>query len=190
MKGKFIVIVGPSASGKTDLVNALIKKIPHSTRLITTTTRPRRPHEKHAENYFFVTREEFERGITSGDFFEYADVYGNWYGSSKENLDTCRKNFKYVFAIIDVQGAQTLKAKVPDAFVIFLHPGSVDDLQKRVRRVRAGISEDELQKRIDTAMDELTLAPTCDVVVKNIEGHFGETVEQVMEIVSVQKTRF
>lgn len=183
-RGKFIVIVGPSASGKTDLVEALVKKIPHATRLVTTTTRPQRPHEKHAEHYFFISRAEFEQGIAAGDFFEYADVYGNYYGSSQKNLDDTRAKFKCVFAIIDVQGARTLKNKVPDAFVIFLHPGSLDDLKRRIKKVRADISPEELQKRLDTAEKEIALAPTFDAVVDNIEGRFGEAVEAVSKLVS------
>jgi guanylate kinase len=178
-RGKFIVIVGPSASGKTDLVDALVKKIPHATRLVTTTTRPQRPHEKHAEHYFFISRDEFEQGIAAGDFFEYADVYGNYYGSSQKNLDDTRAKFEYVFAIIDVQGARTLKNKVPDAFVIFLHPGSLDDLKRRIKKVRADISPEELQKRLDTAEKEIALAPTFDATIDNIEGHFDQTVHKV-----------
>ena len=82
MKGKFVVIIGPSASGKTELVRALLARIPHSTKLKTKTTRDRRAGEK--EEYFFITREEFTKGINEGDFFEYTEVYGNLYGSSKK----------------------------------------------------------------------------------------------------------
>ncbi len=180
--GKFIVIVGPSASGKTELVKALIKKIPNSARLITTTTRERRTEEKPTD-YFFVSRAEFEKGIAAGDFFECADVYGNYYGSSKKVLDEFRKKYDYVFAVIDVQGAQTLKTKIPDALVIFLNPGSVQEIEKRLLRVRAGISQEELAKRHTKIAHELSLASTFDTVIENPEGHFAETVRKAMKII-------
>lgn len=182
MKGKFIVIVGPSAAGKTELVKALIKKIPNSGRLITTTTRQYRPEEK-STDYFFVTREVFEKGIAEDEFFEYADVYGNWYGSSKKVLEKFRQDFDYVFAIIDVQGAQTVKAKIPDACVIFINPGSVEAVEKRLLRVRAGISKDELQKRHAKIAHELSLAPTFDFVVNNADGQFNEALKSLEKII-------
>jgi len=184
MKGKFIVIVGPSASGKTELVSVLVKKVPGSARLITMTTRPRRPNETHEKDYFFITKAEFEKRIEGGDFFEYAEVYGNLYGSSKKILDSFLQKFKYVFAIIDVQGAQTLKSKIKDAHTIFIRPGSIDDIRTRLIKVRKGIDEDELKKRIETAEHELSLASTFDAVVDNKEGRFDDAVESVMKIIS------
>jgi guanylate kinase len=181
MKGKFIVIVGPSAAGKTELVTALLKKIPHSARLITTTTRPRRPGEK--DDYFFISREEFEKGIQKEEFFEYAKVYGNFYGASKVVLDTLRAQYKYIFAIIDVKGAQTLKVKIPDALVVFIHPGSIEDTHRRIRKVRRDIAQDELQKRLDTATYELSLAPRFDVIVENKDGHFDDAVTTIETII-------
>ncbi len=182
MKGKFFVIVGPSASGKTELVKALISKIPNSARLVTKTTRPRRPEEKETD-YFFISREEFEKGIAEGDFFEYAEVYGNLYGSSKKVLDDFRSKYDYVFAIIDVQGAQTLKEKMPDAHFIFIRPGSIEDIKKRLLRVRRSISTDELQKRLENIAHELSLAETFETVIENPDGRFSEAVQKAMEVV-------
>lgn len=180
--GKFIVIVGPSAAGKTELVKTLIKKIPNSARLVTTTTRERRPEEKPTD-YFFISRAEFEKGIAEDDFFEYADVYGHLYGSSKKVLQKFREEYDYVFAVIDVQGAQTLKAKIPDALVIFLNPGSVQEIEKRLLRVRAGISKEELAERLKKITYELSLGPTFDVVIDNKEGYFSETVKKATETI-------
>ena len=184
MRGKFIVIVGPSASGKTELVKALVKRVPNSARLVTTTTRERRPGEK--DDYFFTSREEFEKGIAAGEFFEYAEVYGNFYGCSKKVLDDFRAKFEYVFAIIDIQGAETLRRKIHDAFVIFIRSGSLDEIKARLIRARggvSGISKEELEKRLDTAAQELSLASTFDAIVENREGHFAETVEGAINII-------
>lgn len=180
MKGKFVVIAGPSASGKTELVRALLTKIPNSARLMTSTTRERRPGEY--EDYFFISREVFEKGIEHGDFFEYAEVYGNLYGSSKKHLDELLATHSFVFAIIDVKGAQSLKSKIKDVTVIFISPGSMEAVEQRLRKVRATISKDELQKRLDTARYEVSLAPTFDHVVENKDGHFQEAVSTVINI--------
>ena len=173
-----MIIVGPSAAGKTELVKALLANIPSSTRLITTTTRPRRLDE--TNEYDFVSTEEFEKGIERGDFFEYAEVYGNLYGSSKKMLDEQLAKFKYVFAIIDVKGATVLKSKLKEAKIIFLRPGSLEEIQKRIIKTRNDVSKEELQQRLDLAAHELSLASTFDAVVDNKEGHFEETVKKVM----------
>ncbi len=180
-KGKFIVIVGPSASGKTKLVTTLLEKIPNSARLITTTTRPPRPGE--TNDYFFVSREEFEKGIAADEFFEYADVYGNLYGSSRKVLDDFRAKYDYVFAIIDVQGAQTLKNKIKDVLVVFIHPGSIEDIHRRLLTERKETSKEELQKRMDTVAHELTLASMFDATIQNQEGHFEDAVADAIAVI-------
>lgn len=182
-KGKFIIIVGPSASGKTELVAALTKRIPNSARLITTTTRAPRPGEKN--DYFFVTREEFEKGIEAGDFFEYAEVYGNLYGPSNKVIESFREKYDWVFAIIDVKGARTLKSKIKDAVAVFLRPASIEDIRKRLLEERKETSKEELEKRLNTAAYEISLAPTFDFIVENRDGKFEETVEKTMRLIGV-----
>lgn len=187
VKGKFVVIIGPSACGKTTLVQELIKKIPDSARLITSTTRDRRPNEENGVHYFFITRDEFESEIKRGDFFEHAEVYGNLYGSSRRVLDSFLEKFEYVFAIIDVQGAETLKTKLPDSFTIFIRPGSLHDLEERIIKVRPEMSKEEMKKRIDTAAYEMSFASEFDAIVDNIEGHLDDTVEAVVKIIKNNK---
>jgi guanylate kinase len=182
MKGRFIIIIGPSASGKTELVNALLKKVPDSARLITMTTRPPRPGEEDGKDYFFITREEFERRIVRGDFLEHAEVYGNLYGQSKEVLDSYLAKFKYVFAIIDVRGARALKAQIPEALTLFIHAGSLEEIRDRLRQVRAGISDAELAKRLAIAAEELAQANDFDAVVENPTGQFEKAVEAVIRL--------
>lgn len=183
MKGNLIIIVGPSASGKTELVKTLVERIPNSIRLTTTTTRNPRPGE--VGEYVFVDKDEFEKGIQDGDFFEHAEVHGNLYGSSKKVLDTHLEKFKHVFAVIDVQGAKTLKTKIPEALTIFIRGGSIEDIHKRILRARRNISNEELEKRIANATHELSLAHTFDAVVDNEDGKFEKTVTRVMDILKV-----
>ncbi len=185
MKGTFILIVGPSAVGKTELVRALVEKIPESARLVTTTTRLQRENERNGVDYFFTDRPTFEKGIAEGDFFEYADVYGNYYGSSKKVLADFRERYRYVFAIVDVRGAATLKAQIPDLFSIFIRPDSLESLGDRLARRKAKLTPGELEKRLETIAHEISLSPTFDAVIDNREGHFAETVGKAIKIINV-----
>jgi len=180
--GKFIVITGPSAVGKTVLVKTLLSKFPNSTRLVTYTTRQPRPNEKNGIDYFFIPRQDFSKRLDNNDFFEYAEVYGNLYGSSKKKLDELLGKFDYVFAIIDVQGAKTLKTKLPNATVIFISPGSISDIKTRLQKIRKGIPNDELKNRLTKAEYELTLAESFDYSVKNLEGQFETACNKVVEL--------
>jgi len=182
MKGKFIIIVGPSTSGKTELVKALLKKVSNSARLISVTTRTRRPEEKDGVDYVFISRGEFEKRIKDSEFFEYAEVYGNLYGSSRKVLDSFLRHNAYVFAIIDIQGARTIKFQMPEAYVIFLHPGSIEVVHERMQKIRTDISAEQMKKRMETARHELSLAETFDAVVDNRRGHFDQAIESVIKI--------
>ena len=183
MTGKFIIIVGPSTSGKTELVKALLKKMPEATRFVSVTTRAMRPEEKNGVDYTFTDRADFEKRIAAGEFFEYAEVYGNLYGSSKKVLAEELSTHPFVFAVIDFQGAQTIKKLMPEAFVIFLNPGSIEVVHDRMRRIRTDISEEQMAKRMETARHELSLADTFDAKMDNREGYFEEAVEDVQQII-------
>lgn len=180
MKGKLIIIAGPSASGKTELVKRLIVEMLNSARLITTTTR--QPRLGEANDYFFINRAEFEEGIRSGDFFEYAEVYGNLYGVSKKVLATFMERYEHVFSITDVQGTQTLKSRIPEALTLFIKPDSIDDIRRRILKERGDIPSVELEKRLETASYEISQAPAFDVVIDNKEGKFEEMVQNVIEV--------
>ena len=162
MKGKFVIIVGPSTSGKTEMVKALLERIPDSAKFVSMTTRAPRPDEKDGVDYVFVSCPEFEKRLAAGEFFEYAEVYGNLYGSSRKVLDTSLDRHPFVFAVIDFQGAQTIKAIMPEAFVVFLNPGSIEVVHDRMRKIRTDISEEQMKKRMETARHELSLANTFD----------------------------
>lgn len=183
-KGTFILIIGPSGSGKSELVRTLLQRVPNSIRMITATTRQPRPHEQHGRDYFFVERSEFEKGIERGDYFEHAEVYGNLYGMSRHVLDGFLEKHDFVFAIVDVQGAKLLKKEALDSFAIFIRPDSLADLERRLMAARPETPKEELRKRIDTARHELSIAGEFDAVVENVNGRFGETVESVLKVLA------
>lgn len=183
MKGRFIIIAGPSASGKTTIVDALLARYPESKRLVTTTSRAIRPGEVHGQHYYFITKEEFERGIKDGRFLEYNIFADNYYGSSKDRLEEALKSSNPVFGIIDVNGIEALRPQVEEMFVVFIDPGSLEDIRARLKKTRPDITEEDIMKRLRTAERELSLASTFDAVVRNEEGKLDETIDRIAEII-------
>ncbi|OGG47419.1 hypothetical protein A3D66_01500 [Candidatus Kaiserbacteria bacterium RIFCSPHIGHO2_02_FULL_50_9] len=185
MQGRFIVVTGPSAAGKSALVAELLRRIPHSARLVTLTTRLPRPGEKDGFDYYFVSRAQFEERLRQNELFEQAEVYGNLYGSSKRVLVDFLKRYPFVFAVIDVKGARILKEKLPESTVIFLRPGSLQDIERRLKEERMGVPEEEMARRLQTAAGEMALAETFDIVVENVDGRFDETVSGVLKLLGL-----
>ena len=183
MKGKFVIVTGPSASGKTRLVDFLVWQVPDSAKLVTVTTRLPRPGEKDGVDYFFTDRPIFEKRMAEGEFFEYAEVYGNLYGSSRKVLESFRERFSFVFAVIDVQGARTLKNAVTEAFAIFLRPENFADITRRLKVERRDMTEREFQERVLAAEKELSLAESFDAVIMNKEGDFESTGKQALDLI-------
>lgn len=184
MHSRLIIVAGPSGSGKNSIVEALLRRFPDSTRLVTTTSRQIRPGEEEGKDYFFISREEFEKGIKEGRFLEYNDFCGNYYGSSKDVLDKALQNFSYVFGIIDVNGIEALRPQVPAMFVIFLNPGSPEDIRRRLIRTRPGITEENIGRRLKTAEHEMALAHGFDVVIDNFEGGLEKAVETAVSAIA------
>lgn len=191
--GKFIVITGPSTVGKTTVVNELLQRCPGSTRLVTTTTRAPRVVENDGVDYHFVeddgvdyhfvSVEEFFAQRSRGEFFETAETYGNYYGSSKKKLEELLAAHPVVFSILDVKGARAVQEHIPGAIVIFLIPGSFDDLTRRLEE-RKSVSKEEIEKRGERAKHEIEAASEFDHIVQNIEGRFEDTVARIRDIIS------
>jgi guanylate kinase len=182
-KGKLIIIIGPTASGKTELVRELLKIIPNSSRLITTTTRSRRADEMDGKDFYFLSEDIFKEKILKGDFLEYTETHGFHYGSSKQTLEEALNTHGYVFAVIDVKGADIMKAYLPDSLTIFIHPGSLEILRERLRKTRKGIQPDEIENRIRTAEFELSRSENFDMLIYNKEGRFEDTVKAVVDAI-------
>lgn len=157
-----ILISAPSGGGKTTLCDMLLQTLPNITRAVTSTTRAPRPGEQHEKDYYFFTPEEFQRRVAAGEFIEHATVYGRSYGVLKSELLGKLRAGKHVLLNIDVQGAETVRARAQQdpelkrALVsIFLTPVSMAELEQRLRR-RNSDSEEEIQKRLATAREELS----------------------------------
>jgi guanylate kinase len=172
-KGPLIILSGPSGSGKSTVTGRLLARADPPLRLsVSVTTRPRRGSEREDVHYHFWTREQFERGIAEGKFLEYAEVFGNYYGTPREEVEPHRERGVGVILEIDVQGAAQVRRHCPDAVAIFLHvaPGGVEEelrvLEARLRG-RATESEEVIRRRLATARQELLRAGEYDYQVLN-----------------------
>lgn len=181
--GQFIVIIGPTASGKTTLEAELLKRLPNSARIISTTTRAKRPGERDGVDYFFTSRADFEEGIRRDEFIEHAEVHGNLYGSSRTILESTLERYDVVLAVIDIQGARVFKRIVPNMRTVFIRPGSLAELERRLRAERKEAPDDEIRTRLATAERELAVAETFDRVIENVDGQFESTVRQALAYV-------
>ncbi len=187
-KGKLVIISSPSGGGKDAVIRQLLKIVPNSARLTTTTTRLPRPKEKKGVDYYFTTRKKFEKKIQDGEILEYAEYAGNYYGSEKKRVEKLLNNFAVVFTNIDVRGKKNMtKLNIPH-ISLFLMPDNLDTLKKRIER-RGGVTPESLKKRLEIAKNEIEEADTYDYKVINHEGKMAETVAEVAKILRRERNR-
>ena len=161
-----LIVSGPSGSGKSTLVQKLVQ-LPGTLLAISCTTRPPRKTENDGKWYNFVTEAQFQEMVARGEFLEYAQVFGkNWYGTPRKWLDEARTRQKDLVLEIDVQGALQVKQKLPGAVAIFVLPPACDELERRIR-VRGQDSEDEIQRRLERARQEMLNYSSYDFAVIN-----------------------
>lgn len=163
------IVSGPSGSGKSTLVKKL-RELPGMLFSVSCTTRPPRPTETNGEWYNFVSREEFQRMVDAGEFLEHAQVFGkHWYGTPRRWLDQARATGQDLVLEIDVQGAEQVKHKLPNAILVFILPPSREELERRLRQ-RSEDSEEEVQRRLERAREEMLRYKDYDHVVVNDEA--------------------
>ncbi len=158
MAGILFIISAPSGSGKSTLVSELRRQVTGVEFSISWTTRAPRGSEENGREYNFTTREEFERKIGAGEFLEYADVFGNYYGTARQSLEDARKQGHDLLLDIDVQGAAQVRASMPEAVSIFVLPPTPKVLRTRLRnrsRAEGVVNEAELYRRLSEASKEI-----------------------------------
>ncbi len=164
---RLIVISAPSGTGKTTLCARLLREVPELTLSISTTTRAPRGQEVDGRDYFFTTQDEFKRLVAAGRFAEWAEVHGNFYGTTKEFVERAFAAGRSLLLDIDVQGAEQLRASYPDRTVrIFLKPPSMEELERRLR-TRGTDSEESIAKRLRGAAKEMAELDRFDHVLVN-----------------------
>jgi guanylate kinase len=160
------IISAPSGSGKSTLVNEVRKQVPELDFSISYTTREPRGSERNGCEYFFVPRGEFERMVENDKFLEYADVFGNCYGTARRFLDEAKRKGRDLLLDIDVQGAEQIKRKIPEAVSIFIMPPDRKSLEFRLRN-RGQDSENVIQRRLATASREIENYGKYDYILVN-----------------------
>ncbi len=174
------IISAPSGSGKSTLVNELLKLVPGLDFSISYTTRLRRGTEQNGKQYYFVSREEFEQTIAADEFLEYANVFGNYYGTSCRFLREAEQNGHDLLLDIDVQGAEQIKRKLPDAFSVFVLPPDRKTLERRLRE-RGEDAEDVIQRRLAAASREIENYDKYNYIL--INDNLKDSIESLRAIV-------
>src|ERR1700683_2273073 len=181
-----VSISAPSGSGKSTLVHRLLKTVPNLAFSISYTTRAPRPLETNGVDYIFISRKDFEDRLARGEFLEYAEVWGNYYGTNRETFETATRQGKDLVLDIDVQGARQLKVAIPQAISIFVLPPSRDVLEQRLRS-RSQDSEEVIQRRLRGAAEEVQNYTQYDFVLINRE--IEEASARLVNIVEAERQR-
>lgn len=160
---KLVILSGPSGVGKDTLIDAFNKIYNYFTKVVSTTTRKPRPNEIDGKNYYFLSIDEFKKGIENGDFIEYANVYADtFYGSRKSDIKKAFEKGKNALFILDVDGAKSFKEKGIEGIYIFMQPQSIDLLKKHLTK-RGTETEQTLKNRLDKAGYEIKAGNNPDV---------------------------
>jgi guanylate kinase len=181
--GRLIIISGPSGSGKSTLLKRLFEVCPAPlVASVSATTRPPRPGEVNGVDYHFMSKEEFLALKERGEFLECFEVYqgGHWYGTLRREVDPGLKAGNWVVLEIDVQGTLALLPQYPDAVTIFVEPGSLEELERRLRN-RGTESEAAIQRRLEGARREMRFADRYRyrVVNDNLDRCLAEICELI-----------
>jgi guanylate kinase len=180
------IISAPSGSGKSTLVHRLLASDPGLLFSISYTTRSPRPTETHGVDYNFISRKDFEARLARGEFLEYAEVFGNYYGTNRETFEAAIHHGKDLVLDIDVQGARQLKVAIPEAISIFVLPPSRNILEQRLRS-RSQDSEEVIERRLRGAAEEVRNYSQYDYVLINRD--LEEASARLASIVEAERLR-
>ena len=186
MRGTLFIVAAPSGAGKSSIVNACLARDPNIALSISFTSRAPRPGERHAQHYHFVGADEFQRMIDAGDFFEWANVHGDLKGTARQSVEPQLNAGHDVLLEIDWQGAQQVRAQVPDAVGVFILPPSREALEERMRK-RGQDSEDVIARRLAAAREEMSHFGEFDYVI--INEVFGTAVDEMCAIFTASRLR-
>lgn len=185
-KGLLIVVTGPSAVGKGTICRALLQEAPDVRFSVSLTTRKPRPGEVDGVEYFFVSHQEFRRRIEAGDVLEWAEVYGNLYGTPKSQVVMATDQGHDVLLDIDMQGARQVRGRYADAISVFVIPPSMEELKKRMM-ARGTEDSAALQRRLEEAPHWIQEGQTYDYVIVN--DSVPRAVARLKAIIVAEKAR-
>jgi guanylate kinase len=166
-KKSLLALSSPSGGGKTTIARYLMTKHKDMRFSISATTRSKRPREEHGRDYYFISKYEFENKIKNNKLVEYEEIYGNYYGTLKSEVDRAIEAGEKLIFDIDVKGALSLRAAYPEeSLLIFISPPSVEELERRLRG-RSTESDEDISRRVSRAKMEMEYAEKFDYVVVN-----------------------
>jgi len=203
MNGIVFIISAPSGSGKSTLTTRLLSIVPNLQFSVSYTTRPPRGSEQSGRDYFFISRDEFQRMIREGEFLEYAEVFGNYYGTARRFMRAAFARGNDLLLDIDVQGAAQVKSQMPEAVSIFILPPSRDELERRLRsraeaddeiqrklhgdNARRFNTEEIIQRRLQTASREIENFRQYDYILVN--DRVEQAIDTLKSIVKAERFR-
>ncbi len=185
---RLIVISGPSGVGKDTIINRMRELHPDMDFAVTATTRERRPGEIDGFHYHFYAREDFAQKLAAGEFIEFAEVYGNFYGVPRTPIREALARRQDVVVKVDPQGAATFRRLAPNGIFIFIAPPSMDELARRLWD-RKTDDPDAMLRRLQTARREMAAVELFDYVVFNESERLDQTVAEISAILLAEKRR-
>ena len=164
--GKLVVISAPSGAGKTSIAREILRRIPSLRFSVSATTRAKREGEIEGYDYYFMTREQFLQGVNDGLFVEWEELFGNMYGTLKQEVEKARRSGDHLLFDVDVKGALSIKMEYPSALLIFIMPPSVEALKERLARRKTEDSE-ALRIRLERVPMEMEQRSAFDRLITN-----------------------
>lgn len=184
-----IVISGPSGSGKGTIIKEVIKKIPDLIYSVSYTTRPKREGEIEGKDYFFISKDEFEKLIDEDFFIEWAKVYDYYYGTGKEFVLNNLNDNKDVILEIEIQGAKKIREiyDKKNVIFIFIAPPDFKELEKRIMNRKRGETEEEIKKRMNFAKKEIEESKNYDYII--INDNINKAVKKIVNIINKERRK-
>ena len=186
MRGLLIVVSGASGTGKGTVCKKLLSELANVHYSISATTRKPRQGEVDGREYYFISEDDFKQWIADGKFLEFAEVYGNFYGTPLTKIEERLNRGEDVLLEIDVQGALNVKRKRPDGVYIFLLPPSLDELKRRIEG-RGSETPDSLKRRLQNAVAEIQIGREYDYAVVN--DSVDNAVAKIEAILAAERCR-
>ena len=190
-KGLLMVISGPSGTGKGTLVKHLLRRNNTIQLSVSATTRDPRPGEVDGVNYFFLNKSDFKKKLVEGEFLEYAEVYGNYYGTPRVFVEDQLNKGQNILLEIDIVGALQVREKFENAILLFIIPPSLEELKRRIES-RGTETPEQMMKRMDSALEEIKELEQYDYVILNDEINKATgLIESIVEaeLASVERSQ-
>jgi len=176
-----VVISAPSGAGKTTIAHAILRAHPTLRFSVSATTRPIRDGEKEGRDYFFLSNDEFRRRIDAGEFVEWEEIYGNYYGTLRQEVDRALEQGQHILFDVDVKGGLSIRKQYPESLLVFIRPPSPEALDDRLRN-RKTESETSVSLRLARVPLEMELGKAFDYQV--INDDLEHAIAQVDSIVT------